>query len=58
MIQTVIKDKCSEASCYQGVYPEVLLLLQSKLNFTFKILKSETFGYKHENGSWAGMIGK
>lgn len=56
--QTLVKDGCSNSSCFQGKYPEVLFLLQSKLNFTFKIIDEKPSGYDLKNGSWTGKIGK
>ena len=37
---------------------DVLSLLQSKMNFTFKIIKKKPSGYEQENGTWTGKIGE
>ena len=54
---TVVKDGCNSANCFQGSFAEMFLLLQSKLNFTFKVAREHSFGIEEENGSWTGMIG-
>ena len=54
---TVVKDGCNSARCFQGRFAEMFLLLQSKLNFTFKVVRENSFGIEGENGSWSGMIG-
>ena len=55
---TKIKNGCSNSSCLQGVDPEMLFLLQQKLNFTFTITKEPVIGSEQENGSWTGTIGE
>ena len=56
--QTYVEDGCTSPSCLQGIFPEMLFLLQEKLNFTFKVIDEKAAGFKQENGSWTGMIGE
>ena len=56
--QTFVEHGCTSFDCYKGVYPGMLSLLQSKLNFTFKIEFLHQYPYELENGSWTGKIGK
>ena len=55
---SAIEDGCNNKSCFKGVYPEMLYLLQKKLNFTFIIVHEQNFGFEQENGSWTGTIGE
>ena len=57
-IVTFVEDGCSSPSCFQGYHAETLFLLQSKLNFTFKITKTRSVGSEQRNDSWTGEIGK
>ena len=54
---TVAKDGCTSPFCFQGTEPEMLYLLQEKLNFTFKVIRERATGAELENGSWYGKIG-
>lgn len=55
---TVVENGCFSPSCFQGREPEMLFLLQEKLNFTFKVIHERTPGFEQENGSWTGKIGE
>ena len=54
---TVAKDGCASPSCFQGTEPEMLFLLQEKLNFTLKVIHERPTGAELKNGSWTGKIG-
>ena len=56
--QTKADDGCQSFECFKGINPEILEILQPKLNFTFTITKEQVAGRKVENGSWTGQIGK
>ena len=54
----IVENECTTASCFKGIGPDMLFLLQEKLNFTFKIIHEKSPGLELENGSWTGMIGE
>ena len=56
---TAFKNGCTSSSCFQGWEADMLLLLQSKLNFTFKLTREDSkVGLELKNGSWIGTIGE
>ena len=56
--QTFVEDGCTYTSCFKGRFPDMLFLLQEKLNFTFKIIYEKSIGSEQENGSWTGLLGE
>ena len=54
---TKTKKGCNNNNCLQGRQPDMLFLLQEKLNFTFTIKVEPVVGVELSNGSWSGMIG-
>ena len=56
--QTFVEDGCTSSSCFKGRFPDMLFLLQEKLNFTFKIIYEKSIGSEQENGSWTGLLGE
>ncbi len=57
---TVAKPGCGDSICYQGIFADVWLELQRRLNFTFIVQNPPDgeFGTRQKNGSWTGMIGE
>ena len=56
-MMTHVEDGCENPSCFKGYYADMLYHLQSLLNFTYTIEKSNVPGARLENGTWTGMIG-
>ena len=55
--QTLVKDGCTNPSCFEGYYADLFHGIQSATNFTYIIKNEDTAGAKLDNGSWSGQIG-
>ena len=54
---TYIEDNCSTASCFRGMFADVLHALSEQMNFTYTVQRSYRWG-AYINGTWDGMVGQ
>ena len=55
--QSMVKDGCTNPSCFAGYYADLFHAIQSVTNFTYIIKNEDIAGAKQDDGSWSGQIG-